>query len=75
VRTLLGGLADELVADDRTHEALATKAVDLLARRSDLSELCVESTARFDLARTSARLEALYSEVLSLARREGDLVS
>lgn len=69
IHELLGNLAHELVAEHMTHDALARKAVELLARRAVLSERCVEETARFDLRRTSDALAGVYREALNARAR------
>jgi glycosyltransferase involved in cell wall biosynthesis len=73
VRELLGRLAGDLVADDMTHESLARKAVELLARRHALSDLCVEETSRFDLSRTFEALSTVYREALRARAHAGVL--
>jgi len=61
VRELLGDLGTDLVAEQSTHASLAAKASELLDRRQQLSERCVESTSRFDLRLTADRLKGAYS--------------
>jgi len=69
VADLLGDLSKELVAGRSTHESLAQKAVDLVGRHADLSERCVEWTARFDLRQTASRLHAAYAAALESRSR------
>lgn len=70
VRALLGSLANDFVTGEMTHRSLAERAIELVSRRSELSETCVESTARFDLRRTAERLVRTYESALSTRKRK-----